>query len=121
MNVELLREYMLTKPHVTEDLPFGPDVLAFRIGKKIFGLIPLGEEPERINLKCDPARVPELREEHAFILPGFHQNKKHWNTLLMAKDANWKLVKELIDHSYDLVYNSLTKATKEFLKSSEFD
>lgn len=109
MNIELLRDYILSKPHATEDMPFGPDTLVFRIGGKIFALMGLDNHPLQINLKCDPGRVLELREEHPWIIPGYHMNKKHWNTLVLEDGANWKLVKELIDHSYDLVLASISK------------
>ena len=111
MNVEVLREYALSKKHATEDMPFGPDVLCFRVGGKIFGLLPLDTDPPRINLKCDPDRVIELREEFNCVLPGYHMNKAHWNTVLLAEDATWDLVKDLTDHSYDLILNSLPKKT----------
>lgn len=115
MNVEILREFILFQKYVTEDMPFGPDVLCFRIGGKIFGFIPLNEDPARINLKCDPERVDELRSEYACIRPGYHMNKRHWNTVLLEGDATWELIKELTIHSYDLVYQSLSKKVKSQL------
>ena len=112
MNIELLREYILSKNHVTEDMPFGPDVICFRVCGKIFALMPIDVDPSRVNLKCNPDRVEELRAEFSCVLPGYHMNKKHWNTVLLAEDATWKLIKELVNHSYDLIFKSLSKKVK---------
>lgn len=115
MTLDYIRAYLLSKPYVTEDLPFGPDTLVFRVGEKIFALCGLDNHPLRINLKCAPENVLELREEHAWIIPGYHMNKKHWNTIIFTDDSNWKLIKILMDHSYDLVFQSLPKKIKETL------
>jgi predicted DNA-binding protein (MmcQ/YjbR family) len=103
MNLEQVIDYALAKPETEESLPFGPDVLVVKARGKIFILIPLDSHPLQFNLKCDPERALELREEHAAIVPGYHMNKKHWNTLIMDGSLPATLVKELIDHSYDLV------------------
>jgi predicted DNA-binding protein (MmcQ/YjbR family) len=108
MNLESLREYCLAKPHATEGLPFGPTVLVLKVGGKMFGLLPLDTEDLQINLKCDPERAIQLREEHDSILPGYHMSKKHWNTVLVNGLKN-SLVLELIDHSYELAFESLPK------------
>ncbi len=115
MNIEDLRIYILSKEYVTEDMPFDATTLAFRIGNKIFGLTGLDRLPLQINLKCDPERVEELRENYSCVIPGYHMNKKHWNTLILEDDCTWSLVKELVDHSYDLVYASLPKKVREEL------
>jgi predicted DNA-binding protein (MmcQ/YjbR family) len=97
MNLESLREYCLAKPHATEGLPFGPTVLVLKVGGKMFGLLPLDTEDLQINLKCDPERAIQLREEHDSILPGLVNGLKN------------SLVLELIDHSYELAFESLPK------------
>jgi predicted DNA-binding protein (MmcQ/YjbR family) len=107
MTLEDLRCYCLAKPSSTEDLPFGPDVLVFRIGGKIFALTDLERFPPAVNLKCDPESASELRERFMGIEPGYHMNKKHWNTIHLAADVPTRKIEELIDHSYDLVFRSL--------------
>jgi predicted DNA-binding protein (MmcQ/YjbR family) len=105
-----LREYCLAKPATEETLPFGPDTLVFKVAGKMFALTGLDEVDLRVNLKCDPKYASELRERHEEIKPGWHMSKKHWNTVYiedgMLRD---EFVRELIDHSYDLVVKSLTK------------
>jgi len=103
MNVESLRDYCLSKKDVEEDLPFGPDVLVYKVSGKIFLLLSLDEEPLQFNVKCDPDLAIELREQYSCVLPGYHMNKKHWNTIVVDGTASSKLLKEWIDHSYDLV------------------
>jgi len=115
MNIEELREYCLVKKGVTEDMPFGDDTLVFRVMDKIFLLTNL-EGELRINLKCDPTRAIELREENPAIIPGYHMNKKHWNTLIMDGSLSRKLVLSLIQHSYELVAENLTRVKKVELK-----
>ncbi|AVR45193.1 MmcQ-like protein [Christiangramia fulva] len=116
MNIDTFRDYCLSKKGVTEGLPFGPDTLVFKVMGKIFALASLDEVPLRANLKCDPGRAVELREEHEdSILPGYHMNKKHWNTVVLDGRLDPKLVFELIDHSYDLVVESLTQKLQKEL------
>ncbi len=115
MNIEQIREYCLSLNGVTEDMPFGDDTLVFRVMNKIFALVNLSGETT-INLKCDPARAIELREEHHAIIPGYHMNKQHWNTIIMDGSLKKELVTSLIDHSYDLIVASLPKVKKEELK-----
>ena len=115
MNIEEYREYCLSKPGVTEGFPFGPDTLVLRVGGKIFTIAGI-ENFERVNLKCDPERAIELREEYTGIIPGYHMNKQHWNTVYTNGSVPQKLVRELIDHSYDLVLKSLPKAKREALE-----
>ena len=103
MNLEQVIEYALAKPETEESLPFGPDVLVVKVKGKLFILIPLDSHPLRFNLKCDPERAMELRERYAAITPGYHMNKRHWNTLVMDGTLPPSLVRELIDHSYELV------------------
>ncbi len=103
MNIETLRNYCLSKPAVEETLPFGPDTLVYKVNGKIFLLTGLDEESLRFNVKCDPDKAIELREEYPCVQPGYHMNKKHWNTVLVDGSVPNALVKEWIDHSYDLV------------------
>ena len=113
MNIETYREYCLSKPGTTEETPFGPDVLVMKVGGKVFALSSI-DNFESINLKCDPERAVELREQYDQITPGFHMNKKHWNTVYL-EGLNQKLIEELIDHSYELVRHSLPRKTKSEL------
>ena len=101
--------YFLSKPRAEETTPFGPDVLVYKVGGKMFALTSPAEFPSRINLKCDPERASMLRDEYDSILPGFHMNKRHWNTLVLDGSLAGKVVKDLIDHSYDLIVASLSK------------
>jgi predicted DNA-binding protein (MmcQ/YjbR family) len=116
MNIEDLREYCLSKKGVTEDLPFGDDTLVFRVMDKIFVLANLEGELQ-INLKCDPSRAIELREEYPAIIPGYHMNKRHWNTIIMDGSLSRNLVFTFIDYSYDLIVEGLPKGKKEELKT----
>lgn len=117
MNIDTFRNYCLKKKGVTESLPFGPDTLVFKVMDKMFALTNLNEVPLRANLKCDPERAVELREAHEDnILPGYHMNKQHWNTLILDSRLDPKLVFELTDHSYDLVIAGLTKKLKKQLE-----
>ncbi|MCG9971651.1 MmcQ/YjbR family DNA-binding protein [Christiangramia crocea] len=114
MNIDTFRNYCLSKKAVTEHLPFGPDNLVFKVMGKIFSIVSLDEIPLRANLKCDPDRAIELREEYdGSILPGYHMNKQHWNTLVLDNRLNPELVFGLINHSYELVVNSLSKKLKK--------
>ncbi|RDK88894.1 MmcQ/YjbR family DNA-binding protein [Marinirhabdus gelatinilytica] len=109
MNIEKLRDYCLAKKGVTESLPFGPDTLVFKVMNKMFAICGLERTPTQVNLKCDPERSEELREAYdGLIIPGWHMNKHHWNTVFI-EDIPPKLVVELIDHSYNLIVASLTK------------
>ncbi len=100
----------LSKAGATETTPFGPDVLVYKVGGKMFALTAPDEFPARINLKCDPERSTTLRDEYEAILPGYHMNKRHWNTLILDGSIPAKLVRELIDHSYELVVASLPRS-----------
>jgi predicted DNA-binding protein (MmcQ/YjbR family) len=96
-------EYCLSKPGAQETYPFGPEATVFKVGGKMFALTPASDKPRSINLKCDPVRAQILRQEHPEIIPGYHMNKQHWNTLDLTGALPEDLVVELIDHSYDLV------------------
>ena len=117
MNLEELRDYCLSLPHVTEDMPCGEDILVFRICNRIFVLTSLESVPLRVSLKCDPERAIELREEFPNkIVAGYHLNKKHWNTVLL-EGLPPALIKEMIQHSYDQVLAKVPKKEREMLIS----
>jgi len=115
MNIEELREYCIAKDYVTESFPFDASTLVFKVGEKLFALSGLERQPPAVNLKCDPEKVLDLRDTYESILPGYHMNKKHWNTVLFEELSN-DLVKELIDHSYELVLKSMTKKARAAMK-----
>lgn len=102
MNIETLREYCISKKGVTESFPFGNDTLVFKAGEKIFALVNLDDNLS-INLKCDPALAIDIRERYSSVTPGYHMNKKHWNTVLLDGSVPDKEIFSWIDHSYDLV------------------
>ncbi|HDZ15676.1 hypothetical protein LCGC14_0502550 [marine sediment metagenome] len=109
MNIEVYREYCLSKKGTVEEMPFGPDTLVFKVMGKIFSSSGLQRLPAQINLKCEPERAVALREEYdGLIIPGYHMSKKHWNTLFLDS-LSPKLIAELIDHSYDLVASKLPR------------
>lgn len=103
MDLPDMIDWFLSKPGTEESMPFGPDALVYKVGGKIFAIAVADEFPARINLKCDPERALELRDRHQSILPGYHMNKKHWNTILLDGSIPPSLLRELIDHSYSLV------------------
>ena len=113
MHIESLREYCLSKPGVEESLPFGPDTLVYKVNGKIFLLTGLDEESLSFNVKCDPALAIELRETYSCVLPGYHMNKKHWNTILVDGSVADSQLKEWIDHSYKLVAKPGTTKKKK--------
>ncbi|MBE9480273.1 MAG: MmcQ/YjbR family DNA-binding protein [Bacteroidetes bacterium] len=114
MNIEDIREYCLCKKGVTESLPFDEDTLVFKVLDKMFALASL-EGDLSINLKCNPEKAIELREQYPAVQPGYHMNKKHWNTVMIDRSVSDKLVKQWIDDSYKLVVSKLTKKQKEKL------
>ena len=104
MNIESIREYVLQKPSVTEGFPFGEDTLVFKVNGKIFLLAGLDSSPLQFNVKCDPEKAVQLREDHpGSVLPGYHMNKKHWNTIMVDGRLSAKQLMEMIDDSYSLV------------------
>ncbi|GAA4450479.1 MmcQ/YjbR family DNA-binding protein [Nibrella saemangeumensis] len=115
MNIETLREYCLSKPGVTESFPFGEETLVFKVGGKVFALAGLDNQPLHINLKCDPEKAVQLREEFEAVRPGYHMNKTHWNTVVADGRVKGSLLREWIDDSYALVRKSLPKAVREQL------
>ncbi len=116
MNIEEFRNYCLSKKWVTESFPFDNQTLVFKVGGKMFALADI-DDFTSMNLKCDPARCIELRETYQGIKPGWHMSKVHWNTVSVESDVPLDLVHELIDHSYQLVYDSLPKKLKNELQA----
>ena len=119
MNIESLRDYCLSKPAVEETLPFGPDTLVYKVGGKIFLLCGMNSEPLQFNVKCDPGKAIELRERYDCVQPGYHMNKKHWNTIVVDGTAGNTLLKEWINDSYDLIVESLPAKAREQLKGKK--
>jgi predicted DNA-binding protein (MmcQ/YjbR family) len=113
MNIETLQQYCLSKKGVTEETPFGPDNLVYKVGGKMFLLASLDSVPLQFNAKCDPEEAIQLRDAHACVLPGYHMNKKHWNTILVDGTVSDKELQQWIDASYHLVVDSLPQKTKQ--------
>lgn len=117
MDVESFRRYCLSKKAVTEEFPFGPDTLVFKVLNKMFALSGLENAPFQVSLKCDPERALELRDEYPDHISGaYHMNKKHWNSLY-PEALPPQLVRELTDHSYELVVKGLTKKQQQELNN----
>lgn len=98
-----VEEYVLSMANAKLDYPFGKDVAVYKVKDKMFALIPEGADPVRISLKCDPLLAETLREKYETVLPGYHLNKKHWNTVILSGQLPWEEVQGLIRHSYELV------------------
>jgi predicted DNA-binding protein (MmcQ/YjbR family) len=109
MNAESFRAHCLLKKGATEGTPFGPDNIVFKVGGKMFALLAFEEVPPRANLKCDPDLALELRDRYEQVEPGYHMNKKHWNTVVLDGVIPDGEIRKMIDHSYDLVVQSLPK------------
>jgi predicted DNA-binding protein (MmcQ/YjbR family) len=105
MDVEQLREYCLTKTGAEEGFPFGPENLVIKVGGKMFILVSLDAQPLRFNVKCDPEKAIELRESYSAVLPGYHMNKKYWNTIVVDGSISTQQLKEFVVDSYLLVVN----------------
>ncbi|WP_158825917.1 MmcQ/YjbR family DNA-binding protein [Mucilaginibacter lacusdianchii] len=117
MNVEELRDYCLLKRGVEESFPFDSETLVFKAGGKIFLLIGLSTG-NRFNVKCNPERAVELREQFSEVQPGYHMNKVHWNTVYTDGTLNRKQLCDMIDHSYELIVKSLPKKVREEITGS---
>ena len=98
-----IEEYILSMPNARLDYPFGEDVAVYKVGEHMFALIAEGKEPVNVSLKCDPQLATLLREKYNTVMPGYHLNKKHWNTLVLSGELPWEEVQALVRHSYDLV------------------
>lgn len=115
MNIESLQQYCLAKKAVTEETPFGPDNLVYKVGGKMFLLASLDAIPLQFNAKCDPEEALRLRDAYPCVLPGYHMNKKHWNTVMVDGSVSDKILQSWIDASYQLVVASLPKKEREQL------
>lgn len=114
-DLEAIRTHLLSFPESTEETPFGPEVLVYKVAGKMFATLSPDEVPVRMNLKCDPDRALELRDEHEAIEPGYHMNKRHWNTVSLDGSLTDSFVRELIDHSFERVVAGMPKAKRETL------
>jgi predicted DNA-binding protein (MmcQ/YjbR family) len=112
MNIEEIREYCLSKPAVTESLPFNDTALVFKVAGKMFALLDLSEEQRGISLKCNPELAIELRESFPAVTPAYHMNKKHWNSVIIDGSVSDEKITEWIDHSYDAVIKNLPASKK---------
>src|SRR2546421_8371714 len=112
MDSAKFRAYCLSKVAATEGTPFGPEDIVFKVGGKMFAIAALMEVPPRVNLKCDPDLALELRDRYEQVTPGYHMNKKHWNTVELSGGIPESEMRKMIDHSYDLVVQSLPKAKR---------
>lgn len=119
MQVDTFRDYCLTKRGVTEGSPFGPEHVVFKVGAKMFALLALDEVPATANLKCEPDRALELRDQYEDVQPGFHMNKKHWNTVVIAAGVPDPEIRAMIDHSYELVFGALPRKQRESIANAD--
>lgn len=114
MKLEDIREYCSRKKGSSESMPFGEGTLVIKVGNKMYALLAVDSAPLRMNLKCEPFLAMDLREKHkGKVLPGYHMNKLHWNTILLDGTIPGRQIREWIDFSYELVYGSLTKSEKK--------
>lgn len=119
MTLDELRQYCLSKNGVEETFPFGPETLVYKVLNKVFLLCGMDAHPISFNVKCEPAKAVELRERYSCVEPGFHMNKKHWNTVTIDGSVSQQMLHEWIDHSYNLVASSLPKKMQAQLLSIE--
>lgn len=115
MNIEELRDYCISLKGVEETLPFGPETLVFKVMGKVFLLTGLDSKPLQFNVKCDPEKAIELRSHYSCVLPGYHMNKKHWNTVIADGSVSNKQLCQWIIDSYDLVVSDLPKVQQKQL------
>ena len=116
MNYDSAKSYLLSKPEVIEDHPFGPDVLVPKVKGKMFATLSKDNGEGRMNLKCDPQEALMLRDLFNAVLPGYHMNKKHWNTILLNNTIPHEELERMIDRSYGLVVKGLKKSDREYLE-----
>jgi predicted DNA-binding protein (MmcQ/YjbR family) len=115
MNAEELRDYCLSLLGTDEDFPFGPDTSVFKVAGKIFALSRLSECPLRVSLKCDPSLAEELRKTHPAVIPGYHLNKRHWNTVIIDGSLSDEMINHMVEDSYDLIVSKLPRAQRHAL------
>lgn len=116
MDYEQAKAYLLNKPDVREDYPFGPEVMVPKIKGKMFATLGIEKDMGHMNLKCDPAQAQELRDLFEAIKPGYHMNKLHWNTVILDGSIPCGEIERMIDHSYGLVVKKLKKSEREVLE-----
>ncbi len=119
MDYESLCAYLMTKPGARQDMPFGPDALVYKVMGKIFAILAWQKEPLTISLKADPIDAVILRRQYAAIMPGYHLNKKHWNTVTLDGTVPDDELQLMMDESYDLVVQGLTRAKQKALRAIE--
>jgi predicted DNA-binding protein (MmcQ/YjbR family) len=110
-----LRDHCLAFPGSTETFPFGPGISVFKVAEKMFALTRLGHSPLSVSLKCEPLLAEQLREAHRAVLPGYHLNKRHWNTVIVDGSLPDRMIKDMIEDSYDLVVSQLPRAARRAL------
>ncbi len=110
-----LREWCLARPGVTEEMPFGPVTTVFKVEGKLFALSALDSEPLQISLKCDPGLAEALRRDYEAVRPGYHLNKRHWNTVLCDGSVSDQMILDMLEDSYDLVVSAMPRKTRERL------
>ena len=119
MTLDDWRSYLMSFPAATEDAPFGPELLTYRLVGKIFALRAWTEEPMCLNLNCEPNRALSLRGTYPeFVTAGYHMNKRHWNTVRLSDELDDERAREWVTHSYDLIYNGLPKAVRVQLENT---
>lgn len=116
MSLEDWRGFFLSMPAAIEDMPFGPEVLVYKVAGKMFGLLAWQGEPLSMNLKCEPNLAIDLRAQYPAVTPGYHMNKKHWNTITLDDTVSNDMIKDWLRASYDLVYLSLSKKVRNELQ-----
>ena len=120
MNIEEITEYCLNKKGVTQEFPFDEVTLVFKVMGKMFLLASLEKIPLQINIKCSPEEAVEVREKYEAVIPGYHMNKQHWNTVIIDNSIPPKNILSWIDNSYDLIVSGLKKSKKEELKNKNY-
>jgi len=118
MKVEKIAAFMLAFPESTEEQPFGPDVDVYKVAGKMFAILSPDETPPALSLKCEPMLALELREEFEAVIPGYHLNKTHWNTVILDGSVSDKEIKAMITHSFEQVVSGMTKTVRQRLTSS---
>ena len=113
MKVSLLHEHIMQKNNVSEERPFGADFLVFKIGGKIFAILAVEASPLRLNLKCEPDQALFLRDVYPAVKPGYHMNKRHWNTVILDESLSDDVIFEMIDESYNLVVKKLPRLIRK--------
>lgn len=116
MNLEDWRGFFLSLPAAVEEMPFGPEVLVYKVANKIFGLLAWQNEPLSMNLKCEPNRALSLRDTYAAVTAGYHMNKTHWNTIVVDGSIDDAVIKAWMIDSYDLIFNALPKRVQSEMR-----